>query len=151
MTASHMHRENDHLIRRNLVHQQADCRDIRNGIHGSHLVEMDLRNRNAVGMTLRLRNQAVNCHHILLHLIRNVQVTADDMLNVMETAVMMMRVTIITVLVGMLVSVSMGVLMAVFVGVFVGAIVVVLMTLMDMFMIMMMLMARAFMIVLMFM
>ena len=89
---------------------------------------MDLRNRNAVGMTLRLRNQAVNCHHILLHLIRNVQVTADDMLNVMETAVMMMRVTIITVLVGMLVSVSMGV--------FVGVIVVVLMTLMDMFMIM---------------
>ena len=151
MTASHMNRGNDHLIRSNLVHQQADCRDIRNGIHGSHLVEMDLRNRNAVGMTLRLRNQAVNCHHILLHLIRNVQVTADDMLNVMETAVMMMRVTIITVLVGMLVSVSMGVLMAVFVGVFVGVIVVVLMTLMDMFMIMMMLMARAFMIVLLFM
>ena len=146
-----MNRGNDHLIRSNLVHQQADCRDIRNGIHGSHLVEMDLRNRNAVGMTLRLRNQAVNCHHILLHLIRNVQVTADDMLNVMETAVMMMRVTIITVLVGMLVSVSMGVLMAVFVGVFVGVIVVVLMTLMDMFMIMMMLMARAFMIVLLFM
>lgn len=42
--------------------------------------------------------------------------TTDDMLNVMETAVMMMRVTIITVLV--------GVLMAVFVGVFVGVIVV---------------------------
>ena len=147
MTASHMNRGDDHLIRSNLVHQQTDCRDIRNGIHGSHLVEMDLRNRNAGGMTLRLRNQAVNCHHILLHLIRNVQVTADDMLNVMETAVMMMRVTIITVLVGMLVSVSMGVLMAVFVGV----IVVVLMTLMDMFMIMMMLMACAFIIVLMLM
>ena len=143
LSASHMNRGDDHLIRSNLVHQQTDCRDIRNGIHGSHLVEMDLRNRNAVGMTLRLRNQAVNCHHILLHLIRNVQVTADDMLNVMETAVMMMRVTIITVLVGMLVSVSMGVLMAVFV--------VVLMTLMDMFMIMMMLMACAFIIVLMLM
>ena len=143
MTASHMNRGNDHLIRSNLVHQQADCRDIRNGIHGSHLVEMDLRNRNAVGMTLRLRNQAVNCHHILLHLIRNVQVTADDMLNVMETAVMMMRVTIITVLVGVFVGV--------FVGVYVGVFVVVLMTLMDMFMIMMMLMACAFIIVLMLM
>ena len=138
MTASHMNRGDDHLIRSNLVHQQADCRDIRNGIHGSHLVEMDLRNRNAVGMTLRLRNQAVNCHHILLHLIRNVQVTADDMLNVMETAVMMMRVTIITVLV--------GVFMGMLVGVLVGVLVIFM--LMEMIM---MLMARAFMIVLLFM
>ena len=134
MTASHMNRGDDHLIRSNLVHQQADCRDIRNGIHGSHLVEMNLRNRNTVGMALRLRNQAVNCHHILLHLIRNVQVTADDMLNVMETAVMMMRVTIITVLVG------------VFMGVLVGVLVIFM--LMEMIM---MLMARAFMIVLLFM
>ena len=138
MTASHMHRGNDHLIRRNLVHQQADCRDIRNGIHGSHLVEMNLRNRNTVGMALRLRNQAVNCHHILLHLIRNVQMTADDMLNVMETAVVMMRVTIITVLV--------GVFMGMLVGVLVGVLVIFM--LMEMIM---MLMARAFMIVLLFM
>ena len=134
LTASHMNRGNDHLIRRNLVHQQADCRDIRNGIHGSHLVEMDLRNRNTVGMALRLRNQAVNCHHILLHLIRNVQMTTDDMLNVMETAVMMMRVASITVLVGVLMAVFMGVL--------------VIFMLMEMIV---MLMARAFMIVLLFM
>ena len=85
-------------------------------------------------MALRLRNQAVNCHHILLHLIRNVQMTTDDMLNVMETAVMMMRVTIITVLVG------------VFMGVLVGVLVIFM--LMEMIM---MLMARAFMIVLLFM
>ena len=137
-----MNRGNDHLIRSNLVHQQADCRDIRNGIHGSHLVEMDLRNRNTVGMALRLRNQAVNCHHILLHLIRNVQMTTDDMLNVMETAVMMMRVTIITVLV--------GVFMAVFIGMLVGVLVGVLVIFMLMEMIVM-LMARAFMIVLLFM
>ena len=139
MTASHMNRRNDHLIRRNLVHQQADCRDIRNGIHGSHLVEMDLRNRNAVGMALRLRNQAVNCHHILLHLLRNVQVTADDMLNIMETAVVMMRVTSITVFVG------------VFMGMLVGVLVVVLMGVLMIFMLMemiVMLMARAFMTVL---
>ena len=110
MTASHMNRGNDHLIRSNLVHQQADCCDIRNGIHGSHLVEMNLRNWNTVGMALRLRNQAVNCHHILLHLIRNVQMTTDDMLNVMETAVMMMGVTGITVFVGVLMAVFMGVL-----------------------------------------
>ena len=134
MTASHMNRGNDHLIRSNLVHQQADCRDIRNGIHGSHLVEMDLRNRNTVGMALRLRNQAVNCHHILLHLIRNIQMTTDDMLNVMETAVMMMRVASITVLVGVLMAVFMGVL--------------VIFMLMEMIV---MLMARAFMIVLLFM
>ena len=138
MTASHMNRGDDHLIRSNLVHQQADCRDIRNGIHGSHLVEMNLRNRNTVGMALRLRNQAVNCHHILLHLIRNVQMTTDDMLNVMETAVMMMRVTIITVLV--------GVFMGMLVGVLVGVLVIFM--LMEMIM---MLMARAFMIVLLFM
>ena len=110
MTASHMNRGDDHLIRSNLVHQQADCCDIRNGIHGSHLVEMNLRNWNTVGMALRLRNQAVNCHHILLHLIRNVQMTTDDMLNVMETAVMMMGVTGITVFVGVLMAVFMGVL-----------------------------------------
>ena len=138
LTASHMNRGNDHLIRSNLVHQQADCRDIRNGIHGSHLVEMDLRNRNTVGMALRLRNQAVNCHHILLHLIRNIQMTTDDMLNVMETAVMMMRVTIITVLV--------GVFMGMLVGVLVGVLVIFM--LMEMIV---MLMARAFMIVLLFM
>ena len=89
-------------------------------------------------MALRLRNQAVNCHHILLHLIRNVQMTADDMLNVMETAVMMMRVTIITVLV--------GVFMGMLVGVLVGVLVIFM--LMEMIM---MLMARAFMIVLLFM
>ena len=147
MTASHMNRGNDHLIRSNLVHQQADCRDIRNGIHGSHLVEMDLRNRNAVGMALRLRNQAVNCHHILLHLIRNVQVTADDMLNVMETAVMMMRVASITVLVGVLMAVFMGVLVIfVLMGMLVGVLVIFM--LMEMIV---MLMASAFMIVLLFM
>ena len=110
MTASHMNRGNDHLIRSNLVHQQADCCDIRNGIHGSHLVEMDLRNRNAVGMALRLRNQAVNCHHILLHLIRKIQMITDNMLNVVETAVVMMGVTGITVFVGVLMAVFMGVL-----------------------------------------
>ena len=110
MTASHMNRGNDHLIRSNLVHQQADCCDIRNGIHGSHLVEMNLRNRNAVGMALRLRNQAVNCHHILLHLIRKIQMITDNMLNVVETAVVMMGVTGITVFVGVLMAVFMGVL-----------------------------------------
>ena len=146
MTASHMNRGNDHLIRSNLVHQQADCRDIRNGIHGSHLVEMNLRNRNTVGMALRLRNQAVNCHHILLHLIRNVQMTTDDMLNVMETAVMMMRVTIITVLVGVFMGMLVGVFMGMLVGVLVGVLVIFM--LMEMIM---MLMARAFMIVLLFM
>ena len=147
MTASHMNRGNDHLIRSNLVHQQADCCDIRNGIHGSHLVEMDLRNRNAVGMALRLRNQAVNCHHILLHLIRNVQMTTDDMLNVMETAVMMMRVTIITVLVDVLMAVFMGVLVIfMLMGMLVGVLVIFM--LMEMIV---MLMARAFMIVLLFM
>ena len=146
MTASHMNRGDDHLIRSNLVHQQADCRDIRNGIHGSHLVEMNLRNRNTVGMALRLRNQAVNCHHILLHLIRNVQMTADDMLNVMETAVMMMRVTIITVLVGVFMGMLVGVFMGMLVGVLVGVLVIFM--LMEMIM---MLMARAFMIVLLFM
>ena len=100
---------------------------------------MDLRNRNAVGMALRLRNQAVNCHHILLHLLRNVQVTADDMLNIMETAVVMMRVTSITVFVG------------VFMGMLVGVLVVVLMGVLMIFMLMemiVMLMARAFMTVL---
>ena len=138
MTASHMNRGNDHLIRSNLVHQQADCCDIRNGIHGSHLVEMDLRNRNAVGMALRLRNQAVNCHHILLHLIRKIQMITDNMLNVVETAVVMMGVTGITVFV--------GVLMAVFMGMLVGVLVIFM--LMEMIV---MLMARAFMIVLLFM
>ena len=64
--------------------------------------------------------------------------TTDDMLNVMETAVMMMRVTIITVLV--------GVFMGMLVGVLVGVLVIFM--LMEMIM---MLMARAFMIVLLFM
>ena len=147
MTASHMNRRYNDLIRRNVVHQQADRCDVRNGIHGSHLMEVNLRNRNTVGMALRLRNQAVNCHHILLHLLRNVQVTTDDMLNIMETAVMMMRVASITVLVGVLMAVFMGVLVLfMLMGMLVG--VLVLFMLMEMIV---MLMARAFMIVLMFM
>ena len=94
-------------------------------------------------MALRLRNQAVNCHHILLHLIRNVQMTADDMLNVMETAVMMMRVTIITVLVGVFMGMLVGVFTGMLVGVLVGVLVIFMLIEMSM-----MLMARAFMIVL---
>ena len=98
-------------------------------------------------MALRLRNQAVNCHHILLHLIRNIQMTTDDMLNVMETAVMMMRVASITVLVGVLMAVFMGVLVIfMLMGMLVGVLVIFM--LMEMIV---MLMARAFMIVLMFM
>ena len=147
MTASHMNRGNDHLIRSNLVHQQADCCDIRNGIHGSHLVEMNLRNRNAVGMALRLRNQAVNCHHILLHLIRKIQMITDNMLNVVETAVVMMGVTGITVFVDVLMAVFMGVLVIfMLMGMLVGVLVIFM--LMEMIV---MLMARAFMIVLLFM
>ena len=68
--------------------------------------------------------------------------TTDDMLNVMETAVMMMGVTGITVFVG------------VFMGMLVGVLVVVLMGVLMIFMLMemiVMLMARAFMIVLLFM
>ena len=61
-------------------------------------------------MALRLRNQAVNCHHILLHLIRKIQMITDNMLNVVETAVVMMGVTGITVFVGVLMAVFMGVL-----------------------------------------
>ena len=73
--------------------------------------------------------------------------TTDDMLNVMETAVMMMRVASITVLVGVLMAVFMGVLVIfMLMGMLVGVLVIFM--LMEMIV---MLMARAFMIVLMFM
>ena len=105
MAASHMNWRYNDLIRRNVVHQKAGCRDIRNGIHGSHLMEMNLRNRNAMGMALCLGNQAVNSHHILPDLVRKIQVIADDVLNVVKTAVMMVGVTVM----GMFVTV-MGVI-----------------------------------------
>ena len=67
-----MNRGNDHLIRSNLVHQQADCRDIRNGIHGSHLVEMDLLDSLTVDVGLCLGDQVVNRNNILFDLIRQI-------------------------------------------------------------------------------
>ena len=50
-------------------HQQTDSRNVRNGIHGTYFVEMDLRYRNPVRMALRLSNQTVDCHNILFHLL----------------------------------------------------------------------------------
>lgn len=99
MTASHMNRRYNDLIRRNVVHQQADRCDVRNGIHGSHLMEVNLRNRNTVSMALCLCDQAVNCHHILFYLLRKIQMITDDVLNVVEAAVVMMVVTVVVMLV----------------------------------------------------
>jgi len=58
-------------------------------------------------MALCLCDQAVNCHHILFYLLRKIQMITDDVLNVVEAAVVMMVVTVV----GMLVSVFMVMVM----------------------------------------
>ena len=108
LSASHMNRGNDDLIRGDAVHQQTSRRDVCNGIHGTHLVEVDLRYRNSVRMTLRLSDQTIDCHNILFHLLWKIQMVAHNVPDVMETAVVMMVCVIMCMLMSMVVIMCMA-------------------------------------------
>ena len=73
MAASHMNRGCNDLFRADFVKQQTDTCDISHRIHGSHLVEMNLVHRHSVGVGFCLSDEPVYAFHILLHLLRKVQ------------------------------------------------------------------------------
>ena len=105
VAAAHMDRRGDDLVRIQLFHQHAYRRHVRNGVHGSHLVEMDLRDRLSVGAAFRLGNEPVHVQRVLPDLLRNRQM-GNDMLHVGQT--------------GMMMAVRMGMVMVVFVRLPVG-------------------------------
>ena len=72
LTASHMNRRYDDFIRLYHGKKQAHPGNIRNGIHGSHLVEMDLLDSLTVDVGLCLGDQVVNRNNILFDLIRQI-------------------------------------------------------------------------------
>ena len=65
MTASHMNRGNHYFICCQLLHQITECGNVCYGIHGSYFMEMNLRNRFAMGFSFGLGYQPVNRQHML--------------------------------------------------------------------------------------
>ena len=114
LPAPNVDRRDDDLIRRQPIHQQAHRRHVGDGVHRADLVEVDLLHRHAVRAALRLGNQAVDREDIVLHLLRQVQVPAHDMLNIVQAAVLVMVVlaVVVVMLVRMLMVVFMLVMMA---------------------------------------
>ena len=101
------------------MHQQADSGDVRDGVHGAHLVEVDLRDGHTVDQALRFGDQPIDRQDICPNFLRKVQV-ADDVLDIVHAAVMVvampvLMVVLVVVIVIMLVVVVMLVVMVVMV------------------------------------
>ena len=77
MSASHMDRRGDDLIRSQFMEQKTYACNICHRIHGTYLMEMDLVHRHSVGMGLGLGDQGINCLHVFLHRGRNIQAVND--------------------------------------------------------------------------
>ena len=60
----HMDRGGQHLFRGQTLHQQADRRHVRHGVHGPHLVEMNPLHRRSVYAALSICNQTVNRQNV---------------------------------------------------------------------------------------
>ena len=94
ISASHMDRRGDDLIRSQFIEQEAYARNICHRIHGTYLMEMDLVHRHSVGMGLGLGDQGINCLHVFLHRGRNIQ-TVNDGGDACHGGVMMVMVGVI--------------------------------------------------------
>ena len=68
------------------MNQQAHGCNIRDGIHGTDFMEMDLFHRNTVDMTFRIRNFLINSQNIQLHRSWNPQ-SADDIANATQALI----------------------------------------------------------------
>ena len=100
----------EHLLRPQLVHQQADAHHVGHRVQRPHLMEVDLLHRATVGMALRLGDQAVDRLRVSPDLLRQVQV-AQQVADLPHAGVMvMMRVPVVVVM-----GVPMVVVMMVFV------------------------------------
>ncbi len=89
LSAAHVNGRNYHLIHCQPVHQHTDRCNISHRVHGANFMKVYLRHRDAVGMAFRLRNQRVHCHNVILHPPGQGKMPADNVLNIMQAAVMM--------------------------------------------------------------
>ena len=96
-----------------MFHQQAGQRDIRQGIHRPHLVEVDLIDRDPVYGAFRVREDRIHAKDVLLHLFRYVHVF-HPVPDLMHDAMGMIPVIMIVV---MSVAVEMTVMMLMFMAV----------------------------------
>ena len=96
--ASHGNWGHDHLIGANFPHQQAHGGDVRNGVHGADLVEVDLLNRNAVDAAFRLGDEIVHGQNVQLDHGGDGQ-SVHDFLNALHAAVNMVVMVTMEVLV----------------------------------------------------
>ena len=127
---------NNDFVGRKSVHQQANGGDVGNSVHSANLVEMDIAYRHAVGMALRLGDERINRHHVVLYLFGYIKVASYDVFYIVQTAVVMMGMTVLmAVLVHVVVLMVMLVLMVVLVVmmmlVFVVVLVVMMMSMME--------------------
>lgn len=125
LSITDMNRGTDDLFRSNPVHQQTDRRYVHDGVHHPHLMKMDLRDRNSMGVTFRLRDQMINGKHIFPDFFRQRKMITDQMTDILHGGVgMVMRVSMIM---GMVMAVAVSVIMFVPVLVAVSVIMFVLM------------------------
>lgn len=96
--ASHGDGGHDHLIGANFPHQQAHGGDVRNGVHGADLVEVDLLNRHAMDAAFRLGDEIVHGQNVQLDHGGDGQ-SVHDFLNALHAAVDMVVMVTMEVLV----------------------------------------------------
>ena len=111
VSAAHMDRGSNDLIGIQSLHQHAHRSYVSHCIHGANLVEMYLRHRDSMGMTLSFGYEPVYSQYVILHPAGCLQMVPDDVLNVVHSAVMM----VMFMLVGLR-AVSMIVVMFMLVG-----------------------------------
>ena len=109
LSTAYMNRRNHYLVRCDLIHQHTDCRNIRNSIHRPNFMEMYFCDRLAMRLAFSLGYQHVDGHNIILHLLRKIQMTSDDMLNLMKPTMMVMLMGIAVFMVVVVMFMLMGI------------------------------------------
>ena len=89
LAAPYVDRGYDDSVRSEAVHEEADGGHIGDGVHGSDLMEVDLVDRGSVGVALGLGDEAVDRHDVVCDPLGDVHMAADDVLDVVDAAVMM--------------------------------------------------------------
>ena len=73
LAAAHMDGRGGHTVRRQQVHGQAHAGDIRHGVQGAHLMEVDLRHRHTVGLGLGGGDAVIDGLGVGLYRLRHIQ------------------------------------------------------------------------------
>ena len=124
-----MHGGCDYPVRSYLIDKKTYSGNIRHGIHGSHLVEMYIRNRLPVNFALCFGDQSEYAEHIILYLSGNIHMVFYHMLYIRKAVVhvTMVMLVVMVMLVMMIVVMFMLMLMMMLVVVIVLVIVIMLM------------------------